>query len=82
MKGCKIAFQPAEGSRYNDFVKGFGDTCRRPGGRDGYLGFLRLKLVVVERRGFRGKAELGFCERDTGNPGEYGLVRVRNEEVF
>lgn len=82
MKGCKIAFKPAEGSRHNDFVKGFGDTRRRPGGRDGYLGGLRLKLVVVERRDFCGKADLGFCERDTGNSGEYGPVRVRNEEVF
>lgn len=82
MEGCKITFEPAEGSRYDDFVKGFGDARRRTGGCNGYLGVLTLKLVVVERRGFCGEAELSFCERGASNLGEYGFVGVRNEEVF
>lgn len=82
MEGGKIAFKPAEGSRYNDFVEGLRDTRRGPGGCDGDLGVSRLKRVVVERSGFCREAELGLCERSTGNPGEYGSVGVRNEEIF
>lgn len=82
VEGCKITFEPAEGSRYDDFVKGFGDLRRRTGGCYGYLGILTLELVVVERRGFCGEAELSFCERSAGNSGEYGPVGARNEEVF
>lgn len=82
MESFKITFEPAEGSRYDDFVKAFGDVRGRTGGRYGYLGILTRKLVAVERRGFCGEAELSFCERRAGNPGEYGPVGVRDEKVF
>lgn len=82
VKGCKIAFKPAERSRHDDLVEDFGDARRRPGGCDGYFGVWGLRPVEVERRRLCGEAELGFCERGTGNPGENGPVGVRNEEIF